>query len=152
MTLEDTFGDNIIATHKVWHRFYNWLVKYLGSDLHGDWVIWKIKGEDGKTRKIKFRSFNELELSRRMVGYKVIKRIISYTKQYCPEIKVINCDDSAYAGSIILLIPHPKHGITIMFVPQCDQRQNQFFLYENHFKNLTKALSEMSSVYHETEI
>lgn len=133
-----------IKTHEVWHRFSNWIVKTYGKDLHGEWQYLG----DGDN-KLKYRSFDELELSRRLVGYDVMTRVSRYVKRYCPEIKIISCDDSVYAGSDILLIPHPKHGITIMFIPQCTNVQNQFFLYREHWRQLMKELDNMSWVYSE---
>lgn len=70
-----------------------------------------------------------------------------FVKRCCPEIKIVRCDDSNYAGSDLLLIPHPKHGITIMFIPQCTSIQNQFFLYENHYISLVRELNKMGKVY-----
>lgn len=125
-------------THKTWHRFSNWLIKTYGEDLHGEWQFIEI----GK-KKIKFRSFNELELSRRITGYEVIERVERYVKSYCPAIRILSCDDDVHAGSTILLIPHPKMGISFMFIPQCTNLQNRFFLYENHCEKLINELTKM---------
>lgn len=135
------------TSHQVWHKFSNWLVKTFGKDLHGEWEFIEGIGANGKKFKIKHRSFNELELSKRLVGYEVMCKVERYIKKHCPEIRIIRCDDSLYAGSDILLIPHPNHGITIIFIPQCTTIQNQFFLYKSHHNELVKALKEMSSVY-----
>lgn len=144
---EMEIDENLKNSHKVWHKFSNWLVKTFGKDLHGEWEYLEVVDLNGKKIKLKHRSFNELELSRRLVGYEVMCKINKYVTKYCPEIKIINCDDSVHAGSDILLIPHPNHGITVMFIPQCTNVQNQFFLYENHYKMLLKALKEMADVY-----
>ncbi len=40
-----------------------------------------------------------------------------------------------------------ENGITMLFVPQSTTIQNQFFLYDNHYKDLMKALKEMKEVY-----
>lgn len=132
----------IEETHRTWHKFSNWMVKTFGKDLHGEWEFMQIAG-----KKLRHRSFDELELSRRLVGYKAMQKIERYAKRHCPEIRILNCDDSVYASSMIILVPHPRHGITMMFVPQCTTIQNQFFLYESHYKQLLKALKEMKSVY-----
>lgn len=131
-----------IKAHTVYHKFQKWIIKNFGKDLYGEWQYMYF----GK-KKIKYRSFNETELSRRFVGYDVMCKIEKYIKRCLPEIKIIRCDDSYYAGSDILLIPHPKHGITIIFIPQCTDVQNQFFLYDNHHKEFVDALIEMKSVY-----
>lgn len=134
--------------HATWHKFYDWVIKTYGSDLHGKWEYLKIKDKFGKVaKKIKHRSFNEWELSKRLVGYEVMCKMERFINRCCPEIKIIRCDDSLYAGSFILLIPHPKHGITMMFIPQCTSIQNQMFLYESHYQMLMKELSKMKTVY-----
>lgn len=132
--------------HRIWHKFEKWLTKTYGSDLYGEWVREKIK--IGKKRRIlKYRSFNDLEFSRRICGYEVIERIEKYVKRHCPEIKIVYCDDDVHSGSIILLIPHPAHGISVMFIPQCTTIQNRFFLYDNHYKMLMEELEKMKDVY-----
>jgi hypothetical protein len=143
---DDIFKDSN-ECHKIWHKFSNWLVKTFGKDLHGEWEIVEITNDDGKIVKFKSRSFNELELSRRLVGYDVMCKIERYVKRCCPEIKIIGCDDSYYSSSFILLIPHPRHGITIMFIPQCTTIQNQLFLYDGHFDLLMEELKKMKYVY-----
>ncbi len=135
------------SCHKVWHQFSNWLIKTYGKELHGKWKTMSFKNDKGKVSKFKYRSFDEVSLSRKLVGYEVQKRMENYVNRFCPEIKIVNCDDSSYSTSRIFLIPHPTHGITVMFIPQCISVQNQFFLYENHFKQLVKSLKEMKSVY-----
>lgn len=135
-----------LTTHEIWHRFSDWLVKTYGKDLHGKWEYMKISD----TKKLRYRSFNDLELSRRLVGYDVLIRIERYVKRYCPEIKVLRVDDECHSGSDLLLIPHPKMGITVIFIPQCTSIQNQFFLYEGHHKALSKALKKMKWVYRDS--
>lgn len=138
---------DVMSTHRVWHKFYGWMIKTFGKDLYGKWQYMKGTGADGKKFNFKYRDYNEYELSKRLVGYEVMCKIEKYVNRSCPEIKIIRCDDSVYAGSFILLIPHPKMGITMMFIPQCTYIGNQMFLYNNHYKMFTKALREMKSTY-----
>lgn len=140
------WADEASKSHKTWHKFSNWISKTFGSDLIQDKVL-EIPMKNGKIKKIKYKDFNEWELSKRLVGYEVIEKMEKYVAKHCKEIKVVRCDDSVYSGSSIFLIPHPNHGITILFVPQCTSIQNQFFLYDNHYKNLMKAFKEMKGVY-----
>ncbi len=81
-----------------------------------------------------------------LFGYKVICKIEEYAKNN-PEIKVVHCDDDVFASSILVLIPHPTMGISIMFVPQCTNVQNMFFLYDKHYSELIRVLSEMKYIY-----
>jgi hypothetical protein len=139
--------DKIVGeTHKTWHKFSGWIGKTFGDDLIEERTI-NLPLKNGKTKSIKYKDLNELELSKRLVGYEVMEKIEKYVARHCKDIKVVRCDDSVYAGSSLILVPHPKHGITIIFIPQCTNIQNQFFLYENHYKDLMKALREMKEVY-----
>lgn len=90
------------------------------------------------------RGFDDLQFSRRIIGYDKQVEIERYIKRYCKEIEIIRCDDSVYASSVILLVPHPKHGITVLFIPQCTRVQNQFFLYPEHTLKLLKALNRLN--------
>lgn len=134
-------------THKTWIKFSNWLIKTFGKDLHSDWEYTDVIDFDGKVKKVKFRCFNESKLSTKLIGFEVMTKIEKYVNRYCPEIKIVSCDDSIYSSSIIVLVPHPTHGITIIFIPQCTTIQNQFFLYKDHHKKLIDALQKMKYVY-----
>ena len=104
--------------HLIWHKFDNWLLENFGRNYSS-----KLHGSD------------------------VISKIEKYLKKYIPQIKIVRCDDAEYSSSIVLLVPHPKHGITVMFIPQTTEIQNQFFLYSSHFDSLIKEMSEMKKVY-----
>lgn len=133
--------ERVKQIHKVYHKFYNWLYKTYGSDLISNQFL-----QVGE-KTLNYKVYNDFELSKRLIGYEVIGKVEKYCKKYCPEIKIIKCDDADFCGSVILLIPHQDMGITILYIPQCTQIQNQFFLYQNHFNQLTKALEEMKTVY-----
>lgn len=136
-----------IECHKIWHLFYDYLIRTFGKDLYSEWVTQKIKGKNGKAITWRYRNYNEYELSKRLCGYDVMMKIRKYVKRYLPQIKIINCDDAMHAGSDILLIPHPKHGITVMYIPQISGIQNQFFLYDGHYDMLMTELMKMKEVY-----
>jgi len=133
--------------HRIWHKFDKWLTKTYGSDLYGEWVRNKIKLPNRKVKTLKYRHFNEMEFTKRLCGYEVMERIERYVKTHCKEIKIVYCDDETYSSSMILLIPHPEHGITVMFIPQNTSIQNRFFLYGNHFKMLEEEMEKMKYVY-----
>lgn len=144
--LEEKMINDAEKMHGIWYKFEKWLRRTFGKDLYGEWVRNRIS-VDGKSHTFRYRPFNELELNRRLCGYDVIVRVERYVKRHCPEIKVVHCDDNHYAGSIILLIPHPSHGISVMFIPQCTLVQNFFFLYSGHYNNLMTELEKMKNVY-----
>lgn len=110
--------EDAMKVHEIWHKFEGFLIDSYGEDYHS-------------------------ELS----GYEVMEKVEGFINKECPDIKIVKCDDEVYSSSFLVLVPHPKHGITIIFIPQCTTIQNHFFLYESHFKNLTKALDEMKKVY-----
>jgi hypothetical protein len=78
----------------------------------------------------------------KLSGYDDIEKIEAYSRKH-PKIKVINVDDDNYAGAILVLIPHPEHGVTAIFVPQCTRIGNTFFMYPSMIMNVAKALQEM---------
>lgn len=89
--------------HTIWHKFYKWLEKTFATpDMYHKARTMKI----GK-KKIKIgKHIDEYKLSQKLVGYECMKRIEKYVK-YNPQIKIIHCDDSVYAGSDILLGNYP---------------------------------------------
>lgn len=94
-----------------------------------------------KTGKI-IRDFD----STKMKGYQAMQRVERYVKSH-PEIKIINIDDSVFASSFLVLIPHPKMGITVIFIPQCTDNQSEFFLYPNHQEYLINGIKELKKLY-----
>lgn len=104
--------------HKTYHKFYRWLTKEFGE-------------ENIPT----------------LCGYDAITRIERYVNKRCKSIKIVRVDDNDYSSSIVLLIPHPEHGITMMFIPQTTQVTNQMFLYQGHYKDMISKLISMMDVY-----
>jgi hypothetical protein len=131
-------------THRVWHKFLRWLEKVYGEGLTTTYTFSYLKSKTGKPLKYKFFDYNEL--NKRLVGGDVITRVERYVRKYCPEIKVIHADDYVFAGSTVLLIPHPKFGVTVMFIPHCTDVQNQFFLHLYECSILVKELAEMKRI------
>ena len=130
--------------HKVWHKFYKWTSKTFGKDLYSEWKYMEF---GGTRKKLKYRNFDDNKLYERLGGYEAMKKIEQYVKRYCPEIKIVPCDDEVFASSFLLLIPHPKMGISIIFVSQLSSIQNFFFLYKGHCDCLINTLNEMKYVY-----
>lgn len=82
------------------------------------------------------------------VGYTIMCKVEKYVKTH-KEIQLTYVDDDNRSTSLIVLIPHPTHGITILYIPQTTNVTNTFFLYENHSKWLIKTLTKMKGVYNE---
>jgi len=137
---KDIFSDTM-KVHIVWHKFRKFLEKnFSSSDIEREFET-EINGV-----KTKHKMFNEVEFSRRIVGHEAMTKIRNYAKKN-PKIRIVGCDDSVHASSMIVLIPHPTMGITMMFVPQCTGVQNEMFLYPSHYKMLLDALNEMRYTY-----
>jgi hypothetical protein len=77
-----------------------------------------------------------------MIGYEASERVSDYAKDHS-EIVIAYCDDDYFMGSDIVLIPHPEMGITVIYIPQCEQQINMFFLYPNHLNYLIEKLNEV---------
>lgn len=110
--------DDLKKVHKIWHKFEKFLISNFGENYHDN-----------------------------LAGYECQLKIEKFIKNKCPEIKIVKCDDEVFASSILLLVPHPSMGITILFVPQCTKIGNHFFLYEGHFNMLTEELEKMKKIY-----
>lgn len=82
----------------------------------------------------------------KMVGYGCMQRVEKYAEKH-KDIRVTGVDDDVYSSSDLVLIPHPEHGITVIFIPQNTIINNQFFLYPGYLKYLQKELQEMSEKY-----
>lgn len=94
----------------------------------------------------KFSKFLDENCEPTPQGWDDIEAIEKYTQEN-PEIKIVPCDDDIHASSIIVLIPHPKMGISFMFVPQLTNVTNRLFLYGAHWEMLIKELNKMVYVY-----
>ena len=96
----------------------------------------------GKTVNGK-RLFKEFDCTK-MIGYPAMCRVDAYVKKH-PEIKVVSVDDAFHASSSVVLVPHPKMGITAIYIPQCATNElNHFFLYPTHARPLVEAIAEMT--------
>jgi hypothetical protein len=106
------------SVHIIWHKFDKWLVKTFGENY-----------------------------SSNLSGYDAICKVEKYVRRNLPEIRIVQCDDFDYSSSIIVLVPHPRHGISVIFIPQTAEIGNKFFLYGSHYDCLVKELSDMKKVY-----
>lgn len=130
--------------HATWHEFEAFLEQEFAADIAVKQTI------DIGYKKIEYMHCDDLALANRLVGFEVQEKIIAYAELHKEDVKVVRCEDSVYASSIIVLVAHPKMGITTLFVPHCTKVQNQFFLYGSHYEQLMKAYKELKWVYEET--
>lgn len=121
--------------HGTWHDFCNYMRK---------WYFIKRPTVHFRKKEIVNgkRLFKEFA-GYKMVGYQAMRRVERYVEKH-PEIKLVTVDDSFFAGSMIVLIPHPKMGITLLYIPQCGTDDtNQCFLYPHHSRDLMNELTSM---------
>ena len=122
-------------THKEWFLFCDHMKKWYYKEVPETMYSEKVGiYETGRT----LFQFD----SSKMIGSEAIKRIEKYVLKH-PNIRIVNVDDDVYAGSIVLLIPHPEHGISLIFVPQCTEIQNRFFMYPSHISRFLIELEKM---------
>lgn len=115
--MEDVFKESK-KSHKIWYKFEKFLISNFGEDYHDN-----------------------------LAGYECQEKVRKFIENKCPEIKIVRCDDEVYSSSFLILVPHPSHGITILFIPQCTTIGNHFFLYEGHCEMLMEELEKMKKVY-----
>lgn len=127
-------------THGTWFDFCNHMKKWYYKEVEEYKLIGNAL-ESTKTGKI----IKKFDITK-MIGYDCMQRVERYAKKH-NEIKVIGVDDEVYSSSDLVLIPHPEHGITVIFIPQCTTVTNQFFLYPPCLKNLQEELESMQQKY-----
>jgi len=120
--------------HKVWHEFCVYMKKWYFGYNYGC-IVRKRKIIKGK-RKYKYANFNNIS------GYLAQERVKRFASKH-KEVKIIHVDDSTFSSSILALIPHPKMGITALFIPQCTEVTGEFFLYPEATKELLIELQKM---------
>jgi hypothetical protein len=81
-------------------------------------------------------------------GHKLMKAIEQWAKRYPTEVQILSCDDSFYAGSMLVLIEHRSvidyMGTTVVYVPQCTGEQPiEFFLYPERKELLIQGLKNL---------
>ena len=134
MSENDVFSE-ANKSHKIWHKFCKHMSKWYYKEAYEIEM-----DDDGKIHQGK--KYNEFDSSK-MIGYKCMQRCERYAKKN-KEIKIINVEDSVYSSSTIILIPHPNMGITVIFVPQCTEVGNHFFLYQEHAHNIVSEIHKMN--------
>lgn len=121
-------------THQIFHSFCDHMKKWYFEYYYP--VTFNKKRNDFTTSTRKLKAFS----SQDMQGYIAITRVENYAKKH-PEIEIVRCDDSVFSSSIIVLIPHPTMGITMIYIPQNNKEiKGELFLYPDHSDELIKKL------------
>lgn len=124
--------------HELWHKFCDYLQKYYYNMVKR--TTYK-KGKFGQTK----RKYKHLDISK-VTGYDAMCRVGRFAEDN-PNIRIVGCDDSHHCGSDIVLIPHEDNkkywGTTVLFIPQCTNEKNIFFLYPEHLDNLIEELKKI---------
>ncbi len=128
---------NTKNTHQIFHSFCNHMKKWY-FEYHYP-VSFDEKKNDFTTSTRKLKAFS----SKDMQGYVAINRVEKYVKKH-PEIEIVRCDDTVFSPSIIVLIPHPTMGITMIYIPQNNRQiKGELFLYPDHSEELIEKLTKM---------
>ena len=79
----------------------------------------------------------------KLFGEKVIEDVRKFVSRN-KEIKIVKvCDDEMGDKAILVIIPHPSMGKTVIFIPEKCQTQNVFFLYDKRESQLIEILKSM---------
>jgi hypothetical protein len=124
------------TTHKIYHHFCDYMKR---------WYYAKRHAFSFKTFKETKQIIREFDPSK-MVGYSAMQKVKRYKEKY-GGIETISVDDDMFMGSMIVLIPHDKMGITCIYIPQCINPSNTFFLYPCHIKQLSETIAKMCKEY-----
>ena len=104
--------------HGTWWLFDRWCERNYGKDYHA-----KLKGIDVITAVRQFAYRNK-------------------------KVKIVKCsdiaDDSHGDKAILVVIPHPSMGKTVIFIPEKSEVQNIFFLYPKREHELLEILNSMT--------
>ena len=126
--------------HGIWFDFCKYMKKWYYKEVNEYKFDPKTLEQINTGKMIK-----EFDVTK-MVGYECMQRVEKYAEKH-KDIRVTGVDDDVYSSSDLVLIPHPEHGITVIFIPQNTTINNQFFLYPGYLKYLQKELEEMSEKY-----
>jgi hypothetical protein len=127
-------------THGIWFDFCNHMKKWYYKEVD-EYKLDKKTIEYVTTGKM----IKEFDVTK-MIGYDCMCRVEKYAEKH-KEIKIISVDDDVYSSSNLVLIPHPQHGITAIFIPQNTNINNQFFLYPSCIENIQEELDAMKKKY-----
>lgn len=130
----DEIISNAEFTHKIWYHFCNYMKRW----YYKKEKRFTLKGDTNREYKI----FD----SSKMLGYSAMLKVERYEKKY-GGIKIVNVDDNVHAGSMLVLIPHKEMGITVIFIPQCTDKKDIFFLYPEHIERMNETINEMKKEY-----
>jgi len=129
--------------HHLWYDFQDHMGK-MYYDLRRRWSIKAMKrnGSFVETKR-KFKHFNP----KKMTGHEAICWLRKFIENNHPDLIEVRCDDSAHCGSSVFLIPHETDkeywGTTVVYIPQCTDDQNMFFLYPDHLNRFVKELQKI---------
>lgn len=98
----------------------------------------------------KFQDYSSYPPKWKSAGYDLMNEVREWAEQYPDDVQIVSCDDSAFCGSILVLIEHKAEkrymGTTVVFIPQCTGEQPiEFFLYPEHRRALQTALNKIAT-------
>lgn len=121
------------STHLTWWRFCDYIERKWGQ-------------ETADSR------FSTGSLIDNLCGWEVQVALEKWCKRYAPDIKIVRVDDDVHSSSCLFLVPHPEHGISVVFVPQNTTVHSTFFFYRRGFQQMKKALVELEYVFEKEKL
>ncbi len=125
---------SVIATHEIYYHFVNYMKRW----YYKKYIPFSLRNKNS-------RELKEFDPSK-MVGYQAMCRVERYEKKY-GKIKIVYVDDEVFMTSMIVLIPSIDMGISCIYIPQCVNPSNTFFLYPSDIKQLDEAIEQMKKEY-----
>ena len=85
-------------------------------------------------------------------GYDTIRIMDAFCKEN-PKVIRVHVDDSYHCNSYVYIVPHENEkrymGATVLFVPQCCDTRNQFFLYPSDNRGFMRACKLLEEKFQE---
>lgn len=132
---------NADRIHAIWYEFCDYMKEYFYVEETTSWE----KNDNGDIASVEVKPFKVFDVAK-MKGYDAMQVVEEYAETH-PDIVLVGCDDVCFTGSLIILVPHPDMGITVIYIPQNSVAANEFFLYPYHIKMLQEALAMMKEKY-----
>jgi len=117
-----------------------------------DDILKKAKKEDSLTKQMNSTGWDFAERfykdgKWKYKGYSLMEKVRKWAKNH-PEVKIVGCDDSIFAGSIVVLIPHTSEkemwGVLVVNIPQCTGEDPvEMWYYPRHLQRMMIALMEI---------
>ncbi len=136
----ERIGDTIVANH---------ISRGIRPREQALWTLFEqVLAEDTHAAYHKFDRFmEERGHARPYTGADAQEDAEAYAEQNPDWVVAVGIDDDAFTSSTLLVIRHGTGdnymGLSAVFIPQCTTATDRFFLYPDHQKQLSQALTKL---------